>query len=235
MNTKTTVDIAVGLGVSRQTVRNWCQAGMPHTLVTEAGIHFGERRFDLDLCRAWVTDNRKECIKGGKREGAGRPRRVALVEAATAKMAFDRHAGLSEEEKHKALEAEAEKDREDKQMGEYTAMMEGGAAGLSRAMAKMPKHQAERLIRVLEAHSAKLELDKERGSLLDKGECETAWAEALAWLKSGLESLPQRLALKLAPLLGLEEERAGLVRAEAGRIVSELCALMSERPLEELA
>lgn len=225
-----TGQVAKTLGVTNQTVHNWCKAGMPHTLITE-GEHKGEKRFDLAAATAWRDANRKDPIKGGTREGAGRKRRRTATEKATAPLPLGELDGLSDQEKEAAKAAKAEREAEEARMDRFRRMIENGEAGFSEALAKMSKTDAERILRVIETRRAKLELDETAGKLLEKEGVALAWAEALGWARSGLETFPQRLEAKLRPLLGLDAVGSEVLRRTSEQVIRELCESMAGNPL----
>ena len=228
-----TGQVAKTLGVTNQTVHNWCKAGMPHTLITE-GEHKGEKRFDLAAATAWRDANRKDPIKGGTREGAGRKRRRTATEKATPQLPLSEAeaiAALPPDQQAEARARQAELDAEEKRMDRFRRMIENGEAGFSEALAKMSKTDAERILRVIETRRAKLELDETAGKLIEKETADLAWAEALTWTRSGLETFPQRLEALLRPLLGLDAAGAELVRRTTQKAIRDLCETMAENPL----
>jgi predicted transcriptional regulator len=218
--------IGAALGVTDQTVRNWCRKGLVHTRDRE-----GTAWIDLEEAKrykAQYTGHRH----GGRREGAGAKGQMGKL--SNGQMKAEGGEGgevlgilpLSPE----ALEAKRAAEEAARSAGMLSTEA-GIAASLAGAMSV---EEANRRMQVLKALTLQIELDRQRGELLLRTECEEAWGAVLIALRTKLEALGPRAAPNIAGRLGLSREQQQTLQVMLGDVARNMLGELSNDPLEEL-
>ncbi len=93
--------------------------------------------------------------------------------------------------------------------------------------------EAELRYQLARAEKAEIEVAKTRGELLSRAECEAAWGELLAWLKTRLDQqAPERLTRQIVGALSLDAAAAKTVRDEVTRYMRATLEELAADPLE---
>lgn len=223
-----TPDLAIVLGVTEQTVRNYRDAGMPCT-VRRSGK--GGRRktyaFDGAVCTEWVKRNRVKTGVGGKRPGSGRKARLKEVAGSEAENSpLIRAAKALAEDPPPDPEMDAALTR----LGAGTAdgadmrLLSGvriiGGSGLSMAQAQ----QMEQLSQTNERNRKAAEARKE---LVNAAEVQVEWVEGLKRIRVRLSALAGRCSSRVMAAMGgvVPGEKEPLIRAA---IAAEVDVVVSE-------
>lgn len=219
--------IGAELGVTDQTVRNWCRKGLVHTRDRE-----GTAWIDLEVARAYkqqYTGHRH----GGRRAGAGRG-------GAKGQMAKLLNGQMGEAEGADdvgvlPLSPEAIEAKRAAEEAARSAGMLSTEAGIAASLAgAMSVEEANRRMQVLKALTLQIELDRQRGELLQRSECEEAWGAVLIALRTKLEALGPRAAPNIAGQLGLSREQQQTLQVMLGDVARNMLAELSTDPLDEL-
>ena len=184
----TAQELARGLGVSDQTVYNRVRDGMP---VLGVGPD-GERRFDLEACRAWCQMHVRGAGRGGKRPGAGRKSEAEKREAARADggpETTEAAAVIGDKARLRAIHADLVQG-----MGVMDLVR---VHGITAPLAKT-------LTDTYTAALKGLELETETRKLLKVEDARTAWLETLAFVDGVLQNLPGQVAAEVAAMLKLD-------------------------------
>jgi hypothetical protein len=218
--------IGAELGVTDQTVRNWCRKGLVHTRDRE-----GTAWIDLEVARAYkqqYTGHRH----GGRRAGAGRGngQRAKLPNGQIGDAeGGDDDVGVL------PLSPEAIEAKRAAEEAARSAGMLSTEAGIAASLAgAMSVEEANRRMQVLKALTLQIELDRQRGELLQRSECEEAWGAVLIALRTKLEALGPRAAPNIAGQLGLSREQQQTLQVMLGDVARNMLAELSGDPLEEL-
>jgi hypothetical protein len=108
-------------------------------------------------------------------------------------------------------------------------------AGIAASLAgAMSVEEANRRMQVLKALTLQIELDRQRGELLLRTECEEAWGAVLIALRTKLEALGPRAAPNIAGRLGLSREQQQTLQVMLGDVARNMLGELSNDPLEEL-
>lgn len=208
---------SVRAGVSAQTIRNWRRAGMKAEALRD---HKGKKipLWRLSTVLAWKKANSIEGGEGGKRAGAGRPRKGLGRSGLPAEGPLIQAAERAPEEK--AAE-------ETKKAGALAALKEELLAGgveperilelVVRGV--LTKAEADAIDTAVGAMQRRLKYDVERGRYQLTEEVEAVWTECLARVGSRLDGLGRGISLELSGLLGLDEPRRRAVMQAVDRLV----------------
>ena len=216
--------IGAELGVTDQTVRNWCRKGLVHTRDRE-----GTAWIDLEVARAYkqqYTGHRH----GGRRAGAGAKGQMAKLPNGQI-----REGGGDDDVGVLPLSPEAIEAKRAAEEAARSAGMLSTEAGIAASLAgAMSVEEANRRMQVLKALTLQIELDRQRGELLQRSECEEAWGAVLIALRTKLEALGPRAAPNIAGQLGLSREQQQTLQVMLGEVARNMLAELSGDPLEEL-
>jgi hypothetical protein len=212
------VGIARQLNVSDQTVYNWIQRGLPCRVDGR-----GRKWFDLAKCREWAERNHVVIGgHGGSRSRAGRKKRGTTIAEHGPELPIPPEAGTDERAAFDhAVGRDAARDAARKKLlalksdeGLLDAMMPEQYQGMSLV-------EAERLIRILKARAAQIELDETLKRVLPTADVCSAVAEIFNATRSRIQSWPASLTDRLMAELKLEPEKQRVVRAAIEKVVKE--------------
>lgn len=184
----TTAELARSWGVTTEAVRRRVREGLP---VATRGPR-GGLLFDPEAAAAWKAQQARHTRRG--RPPSRPPSRSAARPA----------------KRGKAEVADVGVGGPPDLMGMSRAMLERVAAA-SPEMSGLTPGAAGRLLDLLRVQRMQMEMDRQRGDLIDRAEAEAAWAGAIHEAVARLEAIPVRLAPSIAAALGAPD-RAGLAR-----------------------
>ncbi len=214
--------VGAALGVTDQTVRNWCRKGLVHRRDAE-----GTMWIDLEVARAYqkqYTGHRH----GGARKNAGRPGEDGPPAKSGAKAAEQATGMLP-------LSAEAIEAQKAAEEAARSAGMLSTEAGIAASLAgAMSVEEANRRIQVLKALSIQLELDERLGKLVKIEECRDEWMSMLIGLRTRLEALGPRMAPNIVSALKLDREQQKQLTTMITDAVKNMLEELANDPLGEL-
>lgn len=199
--------LAAELDVSRRTVGNYAEAGMPHT------VEKGYRRFDLAACRAWVEANKPTPTTGGKR-----PHEIHAAQ--------NGHA--AERPNHRGRRSKEDVDRDGQTVRrlvdnsdpeEIAAVVRAVADG---APGALTASAVKTLRDGLQAEREAIKLAQERRDVVPVKDVRAKLLAALLVLGEKLDTLPARLAHAAVGALGVTPDREAHVREAIEREMGEL-------------
>lgn len=203
--------LANSLGVTKQTVRNWRERGMPATDSP------GGYTYDPGACERWAKENAKYKRHGGRRQRAGRKKQTP-----PAPLAAEFDAALLADEIAKRDSPPSGAMRIDDLL--YLTPDELRTLVQRSDISNLSAAQADLLKGLLDTRRADLRLREIEGSFVPAGEIALTWTKRLAALRRSMESL----AADLTPLvLAASNEpfpehaiRAAITRAVSAAIES---------------
>lgn len=195
--------LAERFGVSRRTVYNWRDAGMP----SDNG------KFDPYACEQWVRQNPDIRGRGGKREGAGRPPRAPSG-------GNGREAG-SLEDRFAAAEAVERAEQRDgpppegAHVGELLKFTSDELAAIAAVGLRggLGKPQLDILERLLGLAERKIKLDQAAGQLVAAADVEIDIGRAMQRIRRAIEAVGPKLKTELKRL-GVEHEVGAVIDRE---------------------
>jgi hypothetical protein len=214
--------VGAALGVTDQTVRNWCRKGLAHRRDTEGTIWI-----DLEEAKrykAQYTGHRH----GGARKNAGRGGASGQSSKAPQGQGDDADGVLP-------LSAEAIEAQKQAEEAARAAGMLSTEAGIAASLAgAMSVEEANRRMQVLRALTMQLELDERLGKLVKIEECRDEWMGLLIGLRTRLEALGPRLAPNIVSALKLDREQQNRLTTMIGNAVRTMLEELANDPLCEL-
>ena len=205
--------LAKMLGVSHTTVANWHAEGMPcaHTEPS------GRRMYDPEACAAWAGRHKGWSRHGGKRRGAGRPRKAQPAEPG-----LDRRYRAAE-----LLDQICRRERppEDAIDADSLAKM---TLGELRVLAELyddvgtSPANVERARQLVDLR-AKIRAERQaEGELLAADEVERTWTDHLRSLRQALDRFSVEATPAIVSAAQIDPARSGAVQEELRRLVTDL-------------
>ena len=217
--------IARELNVSDQTVYNWIERGLPCRVDGR-----GRKWFDLVVCRQWAERNHVVIGgQGGKRARAGRKKRGTTIAEHGPELPIPPEAGSDERAAFDhAVGRDAARDAARKKLlalksdeGLLDAMMPEQYQGMSLT-------EAERLLRILKARAAQIELDETLKRVLPTADVCSAVAEIFNATRARIQTWPASLTDRLMAELRLPPEQQRVVRGALEAAVGEALASLGK-------
>lgn len=208
----TAARLAQRLDISHPSVLNWHKEGMPCAHIDEKG----RRWYEPEACEAWARTHKRWKAHGGKRRGAGRPRKrdgptTESVQMAERFRAAERLREISERERppSEALRADA--------LANITLAELRYLAAIYDDVSTPSNYERERALIDLRA---KVRAERiAEGELVEAAEVERVWTETLRQIRAALERVPAELVPAIVSLTGSPPELAHAIRAEIERAV----------------